>query len=97
MRYLRVQGTDLGTFLVNWYGGVVAAALLLMLISAGAATALTACSREYLVRLGAQSRHPRRDPCGLPGVSAGAANGGATAVLGGGDGGPGPPRALCIR
>ena len=52
MRYLGVQGTELGTCLVNWYGGVVAAALLLMLISAGAATALTAFSRGYLVRLG---------------------------------------------
>ena len=55
MRYLGVQGTELGTFLVNWYGGVVDAALLLMLISAGAATALTAFSRGYLVRLGGLS------------------------------------------
>ena len=31
MRYLGVQGTGLGTFLVNWYGGVVLAAALLFL------------------------------------------------------------------
>jgi hypothetical protein len=31
MRYLGVQGTGLGTFLVNWYGGVVLAAAVLFL------------------------------------------------------------------
>ena len=55
MRYLGVQGTELGTFLVNWYGGVVAAALLLVLTSTGAVTALTTFSRGHLVRLGGLS------------------------------------------
>jgi hypothetical protein len=55
MRYLGVQGTGLGTFLVNWYGGVMAAALLLVLTSPGAATALTTLSRGHLVRLGGLS------------------------------------------
>jgi hypothetical protein len=55
MRYLGVQGTGLGTFLVNWYGGVVAAALLLVLPSPDAWAALTAFSRGHLVRLGGLS------------------------------------------
>ena len=55
MRYLGVQGTGLGTFLVNWYGGVVAAALLLVLPSPDARAALTAFSRGHLVRLGGLS------------------------------------------
>jgi fructose-specific phosphotransferase system IIC component len=32
MRYLGVQDTGLGTFLVNWYGGVIVAALGLVLL-----------------------------------------------------------------
>jgi hypothetical protein len=55
MRYLGVQGTGLGTFLVNWYGGVVAAALLLVLTSPQARAALTTVSRGHLVRLGGLS------------------------------------------
>jgi hypothetical protein len=55
MRYLGVQGTGLGTFLVNWYGGVVAAALLLVLTSPDARAALTTFSRGHLVRLGGLS------------------------------------------
>jgi hypothetical protein len=55
MRYLGVQGTGLGMFLVNWYGGVVAAALLLVLPSPHARAALTAFSRGHLVRLGGLS------------------------------------------
>jgi hypothetical protein len=55
MRYLGVQGTGLGTFLVNWYGGVVVAALLLVLPSPDARAALTAFSRGHLVRLGGLS------------------------------------------
>ena len=52
MRYLGVQGTGLGTFLVNWYGGVVGAALLLVLLSPDAATAFTTLSRKPLARIG---------------------------------------------
>jgi hypothetical protein len=55
MRYLGVQGTGLGSFLVNWYGGVVGAALLLVLLSPDAATAFTTLSRKSLVRLGGLS------------------------------------------
>ena len=55
MRYLGVQGTELGMFLVNWYGGVMGAALLLVLTSPGARAALTAVSRGHLVRLGGLS------------------------------------------
>jgi hypothetical protein len=51
MRYLGVQGTGLGTFLVNWYGGIVGAALLLVLCSADAGTALPALFRRDLPRL----------------------------------------------
>jgi hypothetical protein len=40
MRYLGVQGTGLGTFLVNWYGGVVLAAALLFLTAPEAQRAL---------------------------------------------------------
>jgi hypothetical protein len=40
---------------VNWYGGVVAAALLLVLPSPDAWAALTAFSRGHLVRLGGLS------------------------------------------
>ena len=32
MRYLGLKDTGLGTFLVNWYGGVIVAALVLILI-----------------------------------------------------------------
>jgi hypothetical protein len=55
MRYLGVQGTGLGTFLVNWCGGIVGAALLLVLTSPDAATAFTTLSRKPLVRLGSLS------------------------------------------
>jgi hypothetical protein len=52
MRYLGVQGTGLGTFLVNWYGGVVGAALLLVLLSPDTAAAFTTLSRKPLARIG---------------------------------------------
>jgi hypothetical protein len=55
MRYLGVQGTGLGTFVVNWCGGIVGAALLLVLLSPEAATAFTTLSRKPLVRLGSLS------------------------------------------
>ena len=55
MRYLGVQGTGLGTFLVNWYGGVVTAALLLVLPSPDARAALTTFARGHLMRLGGLS------------------------------------------
>jgi hypothetical protein len=55
MRYLGVQGTGLGTFLVNWCGGIVGGALLLVLTSPDAATVLTTLSRRPLVRLGGLS------------------------------------------
>jgi hypothetical protein len=55
MRYLGVHGTGLGTFLVNWYGGVVTAALLLVLPSPDARAALTTFARGHLMRLGGLS------------------------------------------
>jgi hypothetical protein len=55
MRYPGVQGTGLGTFLVNWYGGVVTAALLLVLPSPDARAALTTFARGHLMRLGGLS------------------------------------------
>ena len=51
MRYLGVQGTRLGTFLVNWYGGVVFAALLLVLTAADPAQAPSRLPRRALPRL----------------------------------------------
>jgi hypothetical protein len=51
MRYLGVQGTGLGTFLVNWYGGVVVAALLLVLTSTDPAQAPSRLPRRALPRL----------------------------------------------
>jgi len=55
MRYLGVQGTGLGIFLMNWCGGIVGAALLLVLLSPDAATAFTTLSRKSLARLGGLS------------------------------------------
>ena len=55
MRYLGVQGTELGTFLVNWCSGIVGAALLLVLTSPDVTTVLTTLSRRSLVRLGSLS------------------------------------------
>lgn len=51
MRYLGVQGTGLGTFLVNWYGGVVVAALLVVLTAADPAHAPAKLPRRALPRL----------------------------------------------
>jgi hypothetical protein len=51
MRYLGVQGTRLGTFLVNWYGGVVVAALLLVLTSTDPAQVPSRIPRRALPRL----------------------------------------------
>jgi hypothetical protein len=55
MRYLGVHGTGLGTFLVNWCSGILGAALLLVLTSPEAATAITTLSKRPLVRLGSLS------------------------------------------
>jgi hypothetical protein len=55
MRYLGVHGTGLGTFLVNWCSGILGAALLLVLASPEAATAITTLSKRPLVRLGSLS------------------------------------------
>jgi len=58
MRYLGVQDTGLGTFLVNWYGGVIVAALVLILTLAEEAqdpTALTAVSWGDRLRIGGLS------------------------------------------
>jgi hypothetical protein len=48
MRYLGVQGTELWAFLVNWCGGIVGAALLLVLTSPDVTTVLTTLSRRPL-------------------------------------------------
>lgn len=55
MRYLGVQGTALGTFLVNWYGGMVMAALLLVLSGADPAQAPFTLPWRVLPRLGGLS------------------------------------------
>jgi hypothetical protein len=58
MRYLGVQDTGLGTFLVNWYGGVLLAAALLVLTlpeEAKDPTALTAVSWGDRLRIGGLS------------------------------------------
>ena len=55
MRYLGVQGTALGTFLVNWYGGMVMAALLLVLSGADPAQAPCTLPWRVLPRLGGLS------------------------------------------
>jgi hypothetical protein len=55
MRYLGVQGTALGTFLVNWYGGIVMAALLLVLSGADPAQAPFTLPWRVLPRLGGLS------------------------------------------
>ena len=51
LRYLGVQGTQLGTVLVNWYSGVVGAALLLVLTVADPAPAPSRLPRRVLPRL----------------------------------------------
>jgi hypothetical protein len=51
IRYLGVQGTALGTFLVNWYGGIVMAALLLVLSGADPAQAPFTLPWRVLPRL----------------------------------------------
>ena len=51
IRYLGVQGTALGTFLVNWYGGMVMAALLLVLSGADPAQAPFTLPWRVLPRL----------------------------------------------
>src|SRR5919199_5905086 len=55
MRYLGVQGTALGTFLVNWYGGIVVAALLLVLIGVDPAQMPFTLPWRVLPRLGGLS------------------------------------------
>jgi hypothetical protein len=55
IRYLGVQGTALGTFLVNWYGGIVMAALLLVLSGADPAQAPFTLPWRVLPRLGGLS------------------------------------------
>lgn len=55
MRYLGVQGTALGTFLVNWYGGMVMAALLLVLSGADSAQVPFTLPWRVLPRLGGLS------------------------------------------
>jgi hypothetical protein len=58
MRYLGVQDTGLGTFLVNWYGGVIVAALGLLLIlpeEADDPTALSAVPWGDRLRIGGLS------------------------------------------
>ena len=55
IRYLGVQGTALGTFLVNWYGGIVIAALLLVLSGADPAQAPFTLPWRVLPRLGGLS------------------------------------------
>lgn len=55
IRYLGVQGTALGTFLVNWYGGMVMAALLLVLSGADPAQAPFTLPWRVLPRLGGLS------------------------------------------
>ncbi len=55
MRYLGVQGIGLGTFLVNWYGGVVGAALLLVCTAVDVPKVLTAPAWRDLLRLGGLS------------------------------------------
>jgi hypothetical protein len=55
IRYLGVQGTALGTFLVNWYGGIVMAALLLVLSGADPAQAPFTLPWRVLARLGGLS------------------------------------------
>jgi len=51
MRYLGLQGTGLVPFLVNWYGGVVSAALLLCLRAADTAQAPVSLPRQAVPRL----------------------------------------------
>ena len=51
MRYLGVQGTRLGTFLVNWYGGITIAALLLVLTAVDPAQFPSKLPRRSLPRL----------------------------------------------
>jgi hypothetical protein len=51
MRYLGVQGTGLVPFLVNWYGGVVGAALLLCLCAVDTAQASLTIPRQAVPRL----------------------------------------------
>jgi hypothetical protein len=83
MRYLGVQGTTLGTFLVNWYGGTVMAALLLVLSGADPRTgALHAALAGPATPRGAQPGGPGGDEWRLWSVSAGAANRRAAPVLG---------------
>ena len=55
IRYLGVQGTALGTFLVNWYGGIVMEALLLVLSGADPAQAPFTLPWRVLPRLGGLS------------------------------------------
>jgi hypothetical protein len=55
MRYLGVQGTALGTFLVNWYAGIVVAALLLVLIGVDPAQMPFTLPWRVLPRLGGLS------------------------------------------
>ena len=58
IRYLGVQDTGLGTFLVNWYGGVIVAALVLILTlpeEARDPTALTAVAWGDRLRIGGLS------------------------------------------
>ena len=55
IRYLGVQGTALGTFLVNWYGGMVMAALLLVLSGADPAQEPFTLPWRVLPRLGGLS------------------------------------------
>jgi hypothetical protein len=51
MRYLGVQGTGLVPFLVNWYGGVVSAALLLCLCAADTAQTPLTLPWQAIARL----------------------------------------------